>query len=215
MKEANFIAVEGVIGVGKTTLSRLLSERLSARLVLEVVEENPYLADFYRDMRRYAFQTQLFFLLSRYRQQREIAQPDLFTPKTVSDYIFQKDRIFATLNLSDNDLKLYEQVFAVLEPQVPAPDLVVYLQASHDVLMERIARRGREFERAMPPEYIAALAEAYNYFFFHYTATPLLIVNTNETDFVTDASALEQLLKRIENHHGGTVYYTPLGEGGA
>lgn len=213
MRNLNFIAIEGVIGVGKTTLSRLLCERLAARLVLEVVEENPFLPDFYRDMRRYAFQTQLFFLLSRHRQQKEIVQSDLFLPRTVSDYIFQKDRIFATLNLSDNELKLYEQIFPILEEQVPIPDLVIYLQASHDVVMERIARRGRDFERAMPPEYIAALSEAYNYFFFHYTATPLLIVNTNQVDFIHDAGAIDDLIARCEQHQGGTVYYTPLSPG--
>lgn len=213
MRNLNFIAIEGVIGVGKTTLSRLLCERLSARLILEVVEENPFLPDFYRDMRRYAFQTQLFFLLSRHRQQKEILQPDLFLPRTVADYIFQKDRIFATLNLSDNELKLYEQIFPILEEQVPVPDLVVYLQASHDVLMDRIARRGRDFERAMPPEYIAALGEAYNHFFFHYTATPLLIVNTNQIDFINDAGAVDDLIARCEQHQGGTVYYTPLSPG--
>jgi len=205
------IAIEGVIGVGKTTLSRLLSESIGARLVLEIVEENPFLADFYRDMRRYAFQTQVFFLLSRYQQQMDMMQPDLFHPRIVSDYIFQKDRIFANLNLTDNELKLYERLFPLLERDVPTPDIIVYLQASHGVLMERIAKRGREFERAMPPDYIAALNEAYNYFFFHYSGAPLLIVNTNESDFPNNPAAVEDLRKRIENHEGGTVYYTPLG----
>lgn len=208
------IAVEGVIGVGKTTLSRLLSEQLSARLVLEIVEQNPFLADFYQDMRRYAFQVQIFFLLSRYQQQMDLVQPDLFQPRIVSDYIFQKDRIFANLNLTDNELTLYERLFPLLERDVPKPDLVIYLQASHEVLMERIARRGRDFERAMPPEYIAALNEAYNYFFFHYEATPLLIVNTNQVDFLHDPTAVPDLQQRIEEHRGGTIYYTPLADGG-
>lgn len=213
MKSTGYLAVEGVIGVGKTTLARLLSEALNARLVLEVVEENPFLKEFYRDMRRHAFQTQVFFLLSRYQQQMELMQPDLFTPRVVSDYIFQKDRVFANLNLSDNELTLYDRLFPLLERDVPTPDLVIYLQASHEVVMERIARRGRDYERAMPPEYIAALNEAYNYFFFHYASAPLLIVNTNSTDFVNDPSAVADLLKRIQEHSGGTAYYTPLAGG--
>lgn len=212
-KGAGYVAIEGVIGVGKTTLARLISEALDARIVLEVVEENPFLKEFYRDMRRYAFQTQVFFLLSRYQQQMEMMQPDLFTPRIVADYIFQKDRIFANLNLSDQELKLYERLFPLLERDVPSPDLVIYLQASHEVVMERIARRGREYERAMPPEYISALNEAYNYFFFHYVSAPLLIVNTNETDFVNDPGAVTDLLKRVQEHAGGTVYYTPLAGG--
>lgn len=213
MKAVNYLAIEGVIGVGKTTLARLLTERLQARLVLEIVEENPFLPDFYRDMRRYAFQTQVFFLLSRYQQQMDLKQPDLFAPRVVSDYIFQKDRIFANLNLSDNELKLYDRLFPLLERDVPVPDLVLYLQASPDILMERIGRRGRDFERSMPPEYISALSEAYNYFFFHYDSTPLLIVNTSHVDFVNDARAVDDLARRIEHHQGGTVYYTPLAEG--
>jgi deoxyguanosine kinase len=212
-RKDGFIAVEGVIGVGKTTLARLLSETLNARLLLEIVEENPFLKDFYRDMRRYAFQTQVFFLLSRYQQQMDLTQPDLFTPRVVSDYIFQKDRIFANLNLTDSELSLYDRLFPLLERDVPTPDLVIYLQASHEVVMDRIARRGREYERAMPSEYIAALNEAYNYFFFHYVSAPLLIVNTNTTDFVNDPTAVTDLLKRVEEHAGGTVYYTPLAGG--
>lgn len=214
LRHPTHIAIEGVIGVGKTTLSRLLAEHLGARLVLEIVEENPFLSDFYQDMRRYAFQTQIFFLLSRYQQQMDLTQPDLFQPRIVSDYIFQKDRIFANLNLADNELTLYERLFPLLERDVPKPDLVIYLQASHEVIMERIARRGREFERAMPPEYIAGLNEAYNYFFFHYATTPLLIVNTNHVDFINDPTAVPDLRRRIEEHRGGTSYYTPLAGGG-
>ena len=205
----DYVAFEGVIGVGKTTASRHLAEILNARLLLEEVEENPFLDSFYKDMRRYAFQTQMFFLVSRYRQQTDFLQGDVFFQKTVSDYIFQKDRIFANITLDDRELDLYNRVVPVMERDVPRPDLVVYLQASVPVLMDRIRKRGREFEAQMDTEYIATLAEAYNYFFFHYTETPLLVVNTNQLDFVNRKEDFDDLVRRITDHPGGTVYYTP------
>jgi deoxyguanosine kinase len=207
----NYVAIEGVIGVGKTTLAALLSKKWGAHLKLEIVEENPFLAQFYADMRGYAFQTQLFFLLSRHRQQTELKQFDLFMEKVVSDYLFAKDRIFANITLDDNELALYKRLADLLERDVPKPDIVVYLQASVDTLMERIRKRGREFERDMSRDYIASLTEAYNYFFFHYSDTPLIVVNTNDLNFVENTADLEELAREIEEHDKGTAYYVPLG----
>jgi len=207
----NYVAIEGVIGVGKTTLATLLAKKWGAHLKLEVVEENPFLAQFYADMRGYAFQTQLFFLLSRHRQQLELKQYDLFMERVVSDYLFAKDRIFANITLDDNELALYKRLADLLERDVPKPDIVVYLQASVDVLMERIRKRGREFERDMSREYIETLNEAYNYFFFHYTDTPLVVVNTNDIDFVENSADFEELAREIEEHDRGTAYYVPVG----
>ncbi|HVP14660.1 MAG TPA: deoxynucleoside kinase [Terriglobales bacterium] len=215
MTENRYIAVEGVIGVGKTSLAKLLCDRLQAQLVLEEVEENPFLKDFYRDRARYAFQTQMHFLFSRYQQQRSLRQTELFSERLVSDYLFQKDRIFAGLNLSERELALYERLVVWLELDVVKPDVVVYLQAGTDVLMERIGRRGRPFEKDMDREYIGQLNEAYNHFFFHYTEAPLLVVNTNGIDFVNNADDFEDLLTRIVAHRGGTVYYAPLERGAA
>jgi deoxyguanosine kinase len=207
----NYVAIEGVIGVGKTTLASLLSKKWSAHLKLEVVEENPFLEQFYQDMRGYAFQTQLFFLLSRHKQQSELKQFDLFMERVVSDYLFAKDRIFANITLDDNELALYKRLADMLERDVPQPDVVVYLQASVDALMDRIRRRGREFERDMSREYIETLNEAYNYFFFHYTETPLIVVNTNDIDFVENTADFEELAREIEEHDKGTAYYVPIG----
>jgi deoxyguanosine kinase len=215
MAENRYIAIEGVIGVGKTSLARLLSERLQARLVLEEVEENPFLKDFYQDRARYAFQTQMHFLFSRYQQQRSLHQTELFSERMVSDYLFQKDRIFASLNLSDRELGLYERLVGWLELDVLKPDVVVYLQATPDTLMTRISRRGRPYERDMEREYIRELNEAYNHFFFHYRETPLLVVNTNGIDFVNNTEDFEDLLKRIVTHREGTVYYAPIERGAA
>jgi deoxyguanosine kinase len=215
MTENRYIAVEGVIGVGKTSLAKLLCDRLQAQLVLEEVEENPFLKDFYRDRARYAFQTQMHFLFSRYQQQRSLRQTELFSERLVSDYLFQKDRIFAGLNLSERELALYERLVVWLELDVVRPDVVVYLQASTDVLMERIGRRGRPFEKDMDRDYIGQLNEAYNHFFFHYTEAPLLVVNTNGIDFVNNADDFEDLLTRIVAHRAGTVYYAPLERGAA
>ncbi|HEY6573017.1 MAG TPA: deoxynucleoside kinase [Candidatus Eisenbacteria bacterium] len=208
------IAIEGVIGVGKTSLARLLSERTGARLLLEAPDANPFLENFYKDQRRFSFPTQMFFLVSRYHELKDLRQPDLFHNGVVSDYLFQKDRIFANLNLSDQELQLYEQVAALLEREVPVPDLVVYLQASPDVIWSRIQQRGRAYERAMDPKYTATLAEAYNYFFFHYKDAPLLIVNTNELNFVDRRADLEELIARMEAHHEGVAYVTPGAEPG-
>ncbi|TMQ58118.1 MAG: deoxynucleoside kinase [Candidatus Eisenbacteria bacterium] len=213
MAENRYIVVEGVIGVGKTSLARLLSERLQARLVLEEVEENPFLKDFYRERARYAFQTQMHFLFSRYQQQRSLRQLELFRERMVADYLFQKDRIFASLNLSERELALYERLVGWLELEVMKPDVVVYLQASPDVLMERIARRARPYEKEMERDYIRHLNEAYNHFFFHYTEAPLLVVNTNAIDFVNNTEDFEDLRGRIVSHRQGTVYYAPIEPG--
>ncbi len=207
----HYIVVEGVIGVGKTSLCRLLAETLPARLNLEVVEENPFLPRFYEDREANAFVTQMFFLLSRYRQQQQLKQLDLFGQKVVSDYLFAKDRIFANINLADDELRLYEHVAEILEERVPRPDLVVYLQASTEELLRRIAWRGRSYEQDMDPEYIETLNEAYTYFFFHYEETPLLVVNCNELDFVRNRAHFEELLEQICQPFTGTRTYVPSG----
>lgn len=214
LKTPAYLVVEGVIGVGKTTLSRMLAERLEAELVLEDVEENPFLPRFYRDMEAYRFQTQMFFLLSRFRQQSRFSELDLFSRYVVSDYLFAKDRIFACLNLDDDELSLYDHVHGVLAQRIPRPDLVIYLQGSTDVLLSRIKKRDREFERSMDADYIQSLNEAYNYFFFHYTDAPLLVVNTDEIDFVANQPDLEDLVSEILAGASGTRYYVPAKDRG-
>lgn len=204
-----FIAVEGVIGVGKTTLAGALAASMGARQVLEQVEENPFLELFYKDRTRYAFQTQLFFLLSRYRQMQTLMQRELFQSAVVSDYLFQKDRIFASINLSDEEMILYDQILPLLERELPRPDKVVFLRADLPVLLKRIEKRGRSFEKGIDPEYLKALDEAYNYFFFHYRSTPLLVVNTNALDVVDRPEDREELIRRILAHEKGTSYYNP------
>lgn len=208
--EQRYIVVEGPIGVGKTSLSRILAQRFEGRQVLEVVEENPFLSSFYTDRQKYAFQTQIFFLLSRFRQQQELMQQDLFRSATISDYLFDKDRIFACLNLDRNELALYDRVFAALGPRVTRPDLVIYLQARLDVLLHRIRKRGREFERKFDATYLEELVNAYNDFFFHYSETPLLVINTSDIDFVNDETDLENLLTVIHKMRKGTQHYLPL-----
>jgi len=208
----NYLCIEGVIGSGKTSLSNILSERFNGRTVLEEAEENPFLAKFYTERRSFAFQTQLWFLVSRFRQLSQmVAQQDLFHQLTVSDYIFAKDRIFASINLDDEEYALYNTVSGVMTSSIPKPDLVVYLQASTDVLLRRIEKRGRSFEYNMDPQYLEILNRVYNQFFFHYTETPLLIVNTNNIDFVNNESDREELIDQIISAKQGTEYYQPMG----
>ena len=210
LRHTKYIVTEGPIGVGKTSLTSLIAEELGARLILERAEDNPFLADFYRDPARYRFQTQMFFLLSRFSQQQELAQPDLFTRITMSDYLFDKDRIFAYLNLDENELALYEQFYRILEPKIMRPDLVIFLQADTDTLLKRIKMRARPFEKELNHEYIAAVNEAYNQFFFRYADTPLLVINTSDIDFVHRREDLDDLLKQILDMKQGTQYYVPV-----
>ena len=208
-----YICVEGPIGVGKTALAELLAKRLDAKLVKEVVEENPFLDRFYGDMRNYALHTQLFFLVARHKQQCELAQPDLFHENVVCDYLFDKDRIFAHLNLNEHELALYDSIYKLVAGEVPKPSIVVYLQARADVLLARIRQRARKSEAAIDPEYLAELADAYNHYFMHYEAAPVLIVNTERLDFVASREDFEDLFRAIEETTAGRRFYSPRGKG--
>ena len=204
-----YLAIEGVIGAGKTSLAARMAERFGARLLLEQHEENPFLVDFYRDPGRFAFSTQMFFLLSRYRQQQELPQQDLFHDLLVADYLFAKDRIFATLTLEERELALYDKVARLLERDILKPDLVVYLQMSTERLMKNIKLRDRSYEREMEEEYIRNLNEAYNRFFFNYTDTPLLVINATTIDFVHREKDFEDLVAQLNRPISGVQYYSP------
>jgi len=204
-----YIVIEGVIGAGKTTLARKMAERFDARLLLEQHEANPFLPDFYRDPSRFAFQTQLFFLLSRYRQQQDIPQRDLFHSMLVADYLFAKDRIFASVTLEEREFFLYDKIASLLERDIVPPDLVIYLQSNTERLMANIRKRGRTYERPITESYIRTLNEAYNRFFFNYNATPLLVVNMDEIDFVADEQDFEDLVHQLERPISGVQYYSP------
>ena len=209
MRNLYYIAIEGPIGVGKTSLVKLLAEKLSARTILEQFEENPFLAEFYDDPERFAFQTQLYFLLQRYQQQQELKQVDIFHNLIVTDYMFVKDRLFASLNLNEKEMALYETVANLLERNVINPDLVIYLQADTDTLMKNIHKRKRSFEKNMSRDYIDALNQVYNEYFFRYQDTPLLIINTNNIDFVNKKKDLEEIINVIRKPITGTKFFNP------
>lgn len=205
------IVIEGPIRVGKSSLARILAERLRARPLLDS-EENPFLRDFYLERPGAAFKTQMFFLLQRFRQWRTLAGES--SPATVvTDYLFDKDKIFAYINLNDDELRLYDAYFDLFRQQVPTPDLVIYLQASTEVLERRIARKNSPLETEIAPEYLDEVVKAYEHFFFHYKASRLLVVNTSEIDFISSRQDLEELLRRLTQPVVGTQYFLPLGSG--
>jgi deoxyguanosine kinase len=203
------IAIEGPIGVGKSSLVKRLGQKFDANVIMEKVD-NPFLTDFYGDKAGAAFQTQLWFLLSRYRQQMELSQRNLFHQLIIADYIFPKDKIFAYLNLSDSELLIYDKLYDLLEPNVPRHDLVIYLHATTDVLLTRIKGRKRDFESDVSPKYIEQVNDAYNHFFFHYKQTPLLVIDTSGIDFVHESADLDDLVNRISSMDRGVQYYNPL-----
>ncbi|MFH0931630.1 MAG: deoxynucleoside kinase [Candidatus Zixiibacteriota bacterium] len=213
MAELNYIVIEGAIGAGKTSLAQLLAERFGASLVLEEVEKNPFLMDFYKDRKRFAFQTQVYFLLSRFKQQQELLERDLFKSRMISDYLFWKDRIFASITLSERELYLYEKILPILEKDIPKPDLVIYLQTAPEILYKRIKEKGRDFEKSLDSEYLSHLVESYNHFFFHYNLSPLLVVKNDNLDFQRKPGQLEDLINIIKEQKEGTRYYVPAVEG--
>ncbi len=193
----DFIAIEGVIGAGKTSLAKLLAERKNARIVLEEFEDNPFLPKFYEERERYAFQTQLAFLASRFKQQQNMMNKDLFHQLTISDYIFDKDRIFARLNLDEDELALYDTIYNIMAGIAPQPDLIIFIQSSVDRLLDNINQRGRSYERHITPEYLKELNDAYNHFFYHYTRSPLITINATEIDFVNNPDHLAYIERQI------------------
>jgi len=206
-----YIAIEGPIGVGKSSLAERLATRLDATAVLEEAD-NPFLADFYAGRAGAALQAQLFYLLNRHRQLMTLQQANLFAQSTVCDYLFDRDKIFAYLNLDDNELFIYQRLYDLLAKDVPAPDLVIYLQAPTDLLVRRLRERARDPERDTPdpdPDYIRELNEAYQHFFFHYSATPLLVVETSQLDLHASDEALDDLIRQIRSMNRGTRYYVP------
>ncbi len=204
----HYVAVDGPIGVGKTTFCKILADRIGGHLVLEEASMNPFLKDFYRDRKRYALQTQFFFLLSRYQQLRELIELDLFKKRIVADYTFEKDLMFATINLTEEELALYKQVADLLKKNLPRPDLAVFLTASIEVLLARIAKRNITYERNFDAEYLKHVLDAYNYHFFHYNRTPLLVIKTDNLDFVENSQHLEEIFNQIAEMRQGTRYFT-------
>jgi len=212
MEQPEFIVVEGPIGVGKTTLAKKLAQSFGSELLLEGAAENPFMSRFYENPRAAALSTQLFFLLQRTRQMQEIRQADMFSPVRIADFLMEKDRLFAELTLDEDELKLYEQVYEQLTIDVPEPDLVVYLQAPVEVLLDRIENRGIQYERLIEAAYLQRLSDSYVNFFYHYTDAPLLIVNATEIDFANNENDYQQLLERLKSIKSGRHYYNPQPE---
>lgn len=210
MRKNGYIVVEGPLGVGKSSFSQLLAERINGEAILEDTEENPFLAKFYKDPKRFAFQAQIFFTLRRFQKQEEINQIDLFKRVVVSDFLFEKDRLFARYNLGDKEFFLYEQLFNLLKGRILKPDLVIFLQAKTDVLKERIEKRKRDYEKSITIKYLDRINQAFNDFFFHYNETPLLVINASEIDFVNVPSDLDNLIFEISKMEKGKKYYVPL-----
>jgi deoxyguanosine kinase len=205
----DFIVVEGPIGVGKTTLAKKLAESFNSDVLLEGVDENPFIERFYQDPRSAALQTQLFFLFQRARQMQELRQADLFRPVRVADFIMEKDRLFAELTLDEEEFKLYEQVYQHVTIDAPSPDLVIYLQAPVDILLKRVAKRGRGYERALDSRYLERLVESYTRFFYDYAQSPLLIVNAAELDLAENEADYVLLLEQIQKTRSGRHYFNP------
>ena len=206
----NYIVIEGPLGVGKTSLASMLADKMDGEVLHEDVDENPFLIKFYQDVRKYAFQTQVFFLLRRYNQAVRLGQLGLFSRTTIADYLFDKDRIFAHINLDEDEFWLYEQLFQILKKRVRPPDLVIFLQAKTEVLMERIKNRNRKYERNISYKYLEKINQAFNEFFFHYTDSPLLVVNASDIDFVHIPEDFEDLVLQINEMRSGTRYYVPM-----
>jgi deoxyadenosine/deoxycytidine kinase len=206
MPKLNYIAVDGPIGAGKTTLARMLAEDMGAHLCLEPAEKNPFLAEFYKDRGRNAFKTQLYFLLNRYQQHLELRQRDLFAQLLVCDYTFAKDLIFAKVNLSEDELALYNTVFNLLRERLPKPDLVIYMRAESKVLLQRIKKRGVDYERPISEDYLEQLTESYSRHFMSYDETPLLVVDTSEQNYLEKPDDFQNIKRAIQSHRGGTVH---------
>lgn len=212
--DIRYIVIEGVIGAGKTSLAQKLAAKLKANLILEEFESNPFLEKFYQERNRFAFQTQMFFLINRYKQQQQLNQEDLFSKYIVSDYMFDKDKIFAYMNLRGEELKLYESIYPLLERDLRKPDLVIFLQSGIDRLMQNIKKRSRKIEGGITRAYISELSDAYNNFFFKYSNTPLLIVNTTDIDFVNRKEDFEELYNQIFREDRGFIeYFNPEPKG--